>query len=338
MTLTIVLASFYIFFMPISLWIISLAHKKIRIDKKREKAQKKKQKNFNEDNLPKPLMGRIRRNLKFARKDTRAFTIKKPKGGEPPKSPITNRMFYLALWIIGLLIVVISSFIGSYVATAIGFFIFYLNVIIAYIRSSKIIKIRDKKIAKMVEIANSKLGQPSKEPSEVVNVLEWRDHIKPDKVEFYIPTSFSNSGEEGFLRHFNQFFGSQTAWVADDTDEEPGWDYDEGRVKLRSVPPLPKLAPWDEHYILNEAIAWSFFPIALGVENGVELKNPKNGEVEHVLGFDVSGEQAKVGKKAGVAVSGRITKSPMVFVGGGTGGGKALSVDTPILRLTLKED
>ena len=56
--------------------------------------------------------------------------------------------------------------------------------------------------------------------------------------------------------------------------------------------------------------------------------NPETGEIENVLGFDLSGEQGKVAKKAGYKMSPKITTSPMVFIGGGTGGGKSLTTDT----------
>lgn len=172
----------------------------------------------------------------------------------------------------------------------------------------------------MFEIAQSKMGlssEFSENPQQAIRVLEWADPLKPNKVQFDVPTTFGQEGEEGFLRQFNQVFGNETAWVPFDDAENgvPGWNYEEGTATFRAVPPLPTMAPWDEHYVIGEGVAWSFFPIALGVENGVALPNPQTGEVENVLGFDLSGEQTKIGKKAGLTVGPEITTSPMCLTG-----------------------
>ena len=90
---------------------------------------------------------------------------------------------------------------------------------------------------------------------------------------------------------------------------------------------------WDEHYIINENIAWSFFPLGLGVEGGVLLENPETGEMEHVLGLDLNGNQVKLAKKKGLTIGNELVRSPQTLVGGQTGGGKALSLDTEILIL-----
>jgi hypothetical protein len=213
-------------------------------------------------------------------------------------------------------------------------------VIYGYKSADKLMKIREAVYTRMFSVARTKLGQNGeyeKNPQSVIRVTEWRDFIKPQKVEFDIPDSFGEEGAEGFMKQFNQLFGRETAWVPSDSEETPGWDFDKGVLTIGAVPPLPREAPWDEHYVLADGVAWSFFPIGLGVEHGLELPNPKTGEIENVLGFDLSGEQGGIAKKFGLNMSQSITTSPMALIAGGTGGGKALSVDTMIRVLTAEE-
>lgn len=261
------------------------------------------------------------------------FGKKKKEGKEPSSSNIQNRQLFFLIWAAGLVIVIIGAFIGMWQIYVSAFMIFFFAMGFGIHASKELLETRAKIYRRMFEISQSKLGTSAEHadnPEAVIRVLEWSDPLKPSKVEFDVPTTFGQEGEENFLKQYNQVFGNETAWVPDNDVEtgKPGWNYDDGKATFRAVPPLPTMAPWLEHYINGEGVAWSFFPIALGVENGIELVNPNSGETENVLGFDLSGEQSGIGKKFGIKVGGEITTSPMAFVGGGTGGGKSLSEDT----------
>lgn len=333
MKLALALGLVYIIAMPVVLRLLALAHKKLLIDRKAAKVKNNRQ---SLKNLPKPIWPRWSERLSFTFKDQRSVVLKKPKkgsNGEPKTANIQNRQMFFLLWGVGLGLVVLGSFIGMWQLMVGGFLFFFVATTFGIKSANEIIVTRQSVYARMFSIARLKLGQSAEyedSPQAVISVLEWTDYVKPAKVEFQVPDSFGAEGEEGFLRQYNQIFGTETTWVPSDDPETgaPGWNYSEGKLTIHAVPPLPQMAPWDEHYVLDDGVAWSFFPIALGVENGVELPNPKTGETENVLGFDLSGEQAKVGKKHDIKVSPTITTSPMVFVGGGTGGGKSLSVDT----------
>lgn len=332
MTAIIILALVYILAYPLVLRIVTFLHRKLFIDGKIKRAKKKKKK-IDESKLPDPIWPKMRKLLLFAFKDSRGISFKK--GGT---SPIQRRFIYLGLWAAGLISTIISIALSHFSGTwfLIGIMFFTSFIIFGIFSSRDIIKIRDKLIYRMFEVASSKLGQSSeyaRNPGQVVRVKDWRDYIKPQKVEFDVPTTFSDESEEGFLRQYNQIFGRETAWVPDSTPDQPGWDYEKGIVTLRAVPPLPMKAPWSEHYVLDDAVAWSFFPLALGVENGLELTNPETGEKENVLGFDLSDEQADLAKKMGVNVASKIVTSPMVLIAGGTGGGKAWDSETDVLVL-----
>lgn len=298
-------------------------------------------------NAPEPSWPKWSGRLKFTRGDKRQFVLGKPKEGKQPKTlPLSRRQAYWGIRLLGLVFALLGGFLGLgkafFVLLVVAFIFYWISIFYGYFSANGLMTAREQLIKKMFSVARAKLNQSSEyeaNPQQVVRVVEWRDMIKPEKIEFDIPDTFGEEGIEGFMKLFNQNFGRETAFVAADNEEtgDPGWDFDKGVATIKAVPPLPRLAKWDEHYVINEAVAWSFFPIALGVEHGVELPNPQTGEAENVLGFDLSGEQAKLGAKMGIKVAPTITTSPMVLVGGTTGGGKSLSVDTLVEVLDSEE-
>lgn len=324
MQFTLILASVYIIAMPIIFRLIAFLHKKLVTERAMQKAGNNK---TLQNKIPQPIWRTWKERISFTMKDKRDAVLGKK------QINLQNRQLFFIIWGAGLAIVALGAFLENWKIYLPAYFIFFFAMGYGITASKDILQKREKMYKRMFEIAQSKLGMSSEyseNPQAVIRVLEWADPLKPNKVQFDVPTTFGQDGEEGFLRQFNQVFGNETSWVPFDDMENgtPGWNYEEGTATFRAVPPLPTMAPWDEHYVLGEGVAWSFFPIALGVENGVSLPNPETGEVENVLGFDLSGEQPKIGKKAGLAVGPEITTSPMAFIGGGTGGGKSLSVDT----------
>jgi len=333
----------YLIVMPILFRLAAFLHKKLLIEKR---AQKIKGNNAQAlKSLPKPLWPKWQELLKFALKDKRDLVLGKPKkgkGGEPTSSKMTNKQAFFLFHLISLAISIVGAVVGIWWVILIGYLGFFMTLQWAMKTAKPIIETRRKVLDRMFSIGQSKLGlsmEHKDNPQAVIEVLEWNDYVKPQKVRYQVPDNFGAEGEEGFLRQFNQLFGAETAWVPSPDMEAdpptPGWDYQSGQATFHAVPPLPTMAPWSERYVLSPGIHWAFFPLALGVENGVELMNEESGELEYVLGFDLSGEQAKEGKKNGLKVSPTITTSPMVFIGGGTGGGKSLSADTLVEVLSF---
>lgn len=327
-----ILVGVYIIVMPIILRLIPFLHKKLVIQKKMQKMPANEQARY-KPNLLAPIW---KERLSYTMKDKRDFSLtsgKKKKDKEPSSSKIQNRQMLLLIWAVGLLTVIVGAFLMNFYVLGAGYIIFFFAAGFGITASKDMIEARKRIMTRLYEIANSKLGigvEHAENPGAVIRVLEWSDPLKPAKIEFDVPTTFAQEGEEGFLRQFNQVFGQETTWVPFDDKEtgKPGWNYEDGIATFFAVPPLPTAAAWSEHYVRGEGVSWSFFPIALSVENGLSLPNPETGEVENVLGFDLSGEQVGLAKKYGLKIGGEITTSPMVFVGGGTGSGKALSVDT----------
>lgn len=338
MQTALILVAAYIMVMPIIFRLLGFAHRRMVTDRKTEKMRRGPGKVATSD-LPKPIWPIWKERIAYTLKDKRTISLGKKKDGRTkpgaePAGGLQNRVAFLLIWALGLILVAIGAFTQQWLYLVLpGFLIFFFAMGFAIGASKDILEARKKMYQRMFNLAQSKLGIPAKyadTPQAVVQVLEWADPLKPTKVCFHnIPESFAMEGEEGFLKQFNQVFGQENAWVPFENQEtgDTGWNYDAGTVTLFSVPPLPTMAKWDSRYVLDPNVAWSYFPIALSVNNGLSLTNPDTGEVENVLGFDLSGEQVKLSAKTGTPLGPEVTTSPMVFVGGGTGGGKSWDSD-----------
>lgn len=315
---------------PIIVRLICVAHTEVFIKRKQMRTPKSRQSSLK---LPDPIWPKLKQHVAFALKDERPMSFGKK---EPSPDGIANKKVVKIIWFLGLITSGALAYMGMWEYFAVGAIFFCLAIIFSFVVASPILKGRRDIMTKLFQIGQSTLGlsaEHANNPNAVIQIVEWREILTPSKIVFQIPTTFSDSGCEGFLRQFNQVFGQESTWVPfnDMESGKPGWNFADGVLTIREVPPLPTRAPFSAHYVLDPGIAWSFFPIALGVENGVELMNPETGQTENVLGFDLSGEQVGLSRKLGNVCSPQITTSPMVFIGGTTGGGKALSVDTKVL-------
>lgn len=322
--------------LPFLTWLVCFAHKRLFITKKLQNMPRSRQA---QANLPTPLWPRLKEKISFALKDTRPFSLNQKK---PKSEGASSKGVLRGMWLSGLGLAVAAPAVGDWRLLGLSVLPYVLFLIFSVIIATPILKARKQLYQKMFEVGQGTLGLGSEfaeNPQAAIEVLEWRDILTPSKIRFVVPTKFNADSEENFQRQFNQVFGQESTWVPFNDPESgtPGWNYKEGFVTLKETPPLPTMAPWDEHYVLDPSVAWSFFPIALGVEGGIELENPKTGEVENVLGFDLSGEQASLSKKLGKYCSPTITTSPMVLTAGGTGGGKALEIGTVVSKVILEE-
>lgn len=317
----------YLFGLPLLVVLYAVLQRKLVHDKQFERAQAKAAKNkvkLDPDEFPLPAGAVIKKRLSFAMKDKRPFTFAKKQFSQ-------NRIVVAIVWAVGLALAAISGLVSP-VLFAVAAVVFFVAYGIAYYSPAKLLQQREELISGIEEIYQDCIARGKNPPKgrQAVEVVEWRDLVTPQKIKFFIPKTFSSSGEDGFMTQFNQIYGTETTWVPSFEGDDNGWDYANSSLVIYAVPPLPRMAPWHERYVLGEGVGWSFFPIALGVENGLELPNEETGQIEHVLGYDVSGKAAKVAEKAGLKMSPRITTAPMVLVAGGTGGGKAHPVDTKI--------
>lgn len=303
----------YILGMPLLLRLVCVGHTQFFIKRKQSKLPRNK---LTQTNLPKPLWPKIKERVKFTLKDTRGFQLGKPKKSK--EGGLTNKQAIFVFWFAGLIISLAIAYTGNWKLLLFMPILFMVPITYSLISASPVIKGREQLYVKMYEIGKSTLGisaEYTDQPQAVIQVLEWREILKPNKVRFQIPTTFNADSSENFIRQFNQVFGTETTWVPFDDPEtkKPGWNFAEGELTLKETPPLPQMAPWSEHYVLDPSVSWSFFPIALGVEDGIEVQNPKTGEMENVLGFDVSGTQPELSKKLGTYCSPTITTSPMAL-------------------------
>lgn len=258
------------------------------------------------------------------------FTIK-----DPRNTPIPFRLIFLAIYISGLFVSALAGWQSSGKLFGISIIIAYVSMLFSLISANKIVVEREQVLKRMLELKGSKMRLRDREKGMIpridreFKITEWHeDLINPIKMEIYMPTDFDLLSVDGFLESFNLIFGANGQWVSD--DNSGGFDFNAGVASIRVSPKLPQIAMWHERYLDPKHIHWSYFPLALGSENGVPLVNEETGETERVLGFAVNSGQEKLSKKNGVNIGPEVVASPQILVAGGTGGGKSLECTTPI--------
>jgi len=268
------------------------------------------------------------------------FTIK-----DPRNEPVSYRLIYFAIYFVGLAISIYAGFVGNFIFLLTSFFVSYVSVIFSYVTANKIVKERDTVLNRMLELKGSKMRFINKEKGAIVTpdtefkIVKWgEDLVNPEKMYLYMPTDFDILEVDRFLESFNLVFGANGQWIADDSDETyGGFDFNAGVAAIKVSPKLPSIAKWNERYLNSKDIHWSFFPLALGSENGVPVYNEELDRTEHVLGFAVNGGQEKLSKKNGANIGKEITSAPQVLVAGATGGGKSLQSDT-VVKVVIDEE
>lgn len=268
------------------------------------------------------------------------FTFK-----DPRKKPIPFRIIFLIIYTIGAVISFIGGLNGNWKLLLTSIVIAYVAFIFSIITANKIVTERDVVLKRMLELKGSKMRFTNRDkgyipsPATEFKVLEWSEDLTtPIKMYIYMPTDFDLMEVDGFLESFNLVFGGNGQWISDDTDKQyGGFDFNAGVAAIRVSTPLPQMAMWHERYLDPKDIHWSYFPLALGSENGVPLFNEDLQVTEHVLGFAVNGGQEKLSKKNGVTLGPEVTSSPQVLIAGGTGGGKSLKSSTPVHVIIEKE-
>lgn len=323
----------YVVLLPLTIFIIAKLYKFFRITLKIRRARKKKRK-IDYSSLPQPIGPKMLKRVKFAFKDKRgmAFVPKKP-------TRVQTRWVFFGLWIAGLLSALLAGYLVSFTWGLVSWGLGLIALFFAIKTADKAVRKRNKVVERIADMAARQFKIPRKpedSPNSIVVVDKWVDYTKPEYVRIMSEKSFDPNAQKLFMEEFNRTYGQLRAWVPDSDAPDTqgtGWDHENGVGYLKSKPPLPSKADWHEDYVLNPGIAWSFFPLALGLEDGVEMNNPFTGEPVNVLGFDVSGLQKDVGKEAGLTVSKNIGTTPQAFIGGSTGGGKAHPIDTPVVVL-----
>lgn len=261
------------------------------------------------------------------------FTLK-----DPRNKPAPFRLIFLLVYTVGLIVATIGGFISNGKMLALSIFIAYSACLFSIITANKIVMERNQVLKRMLELKGSKMRFMNRDKGAIINpdsefkILEWSEDLThPTKMHLYMPTDFDILEVDRFLESFNLVFGGNGQWVSDDTDKNyGGFDFNAGVAAIKVSAQLPPRADWHERYLDKEHIHWSYFPLALGSENGVPVYNEDLGITEHVLGFAVNGGQEKLSNNNEVVIGKEITSAPQVLIAGGTGGGKALDSNTPI--------
>lgn len=257
---------------------------------------------------------------------------------DPRNKPIPFRLVFLLIYFAGAGVSVAGGFTENAGFLALAIPISYFSMFFAYISANGVVSERDVVSKRMLELKGSKMRFVDREkgaitrPESEFRILEWdEDLTSPKKMHIYMPTDFDILEVDRFLESFNLIFGSNGQWIADTDDKDyGGFDFNAGVAAIKVSGRLPQIAMWHERYLSSKDIHWSYFPLALGSENGVPVYNEELDKVEHVLGFAVNSGQEKLSKSNNVAIGPEITAAPQILIAGGTGGGKALSSDTKV--------
>lgn len=252
---------------------------------------------------------------------------------DPRSSPIPFKLIFLLIYVTGAIMSLYGGFVINAKMLLISIVIAYVSAIFSYITANRIVTERDQVLNRMLELKGSRMKFANRDkgyiatPGQEFKVLKWsEDLVSPEKMYLFMPTDFDILEVEGFLESFNLIFGGNGQWISDHTDKKyDGFDFNAGVAAIRISPKLPNIAMWHERYLNPKDIHWSYFPLALGSENGVPVYNDELGITEHVLGFAVNSGQEKLSKKNGVLIGPEITAAPQILVAGGTGGGKSLN-------------
>lgn len=271
------------------------------------------------------LSEKISKRVKFTMSDSR-------------KDPVPFKIIFIAIYVAGLMVSAIAGLMNSFKIFLFSLVIAYGAITFAYVSANKIVSARDEVLKRMLELKGTKMKHLNRGAGKratinnELKVIEWsEDLVNPAKMHIYMPTDFDIMAVDSFLQSFNLIFGSQGQWVADKGDKDyGGFDFNKGVAAIKVTPPLPQLAKWHTRYLNPEKVHWSFFPLAIGSENGIPIYNEETGRVEPVLGFSVNSGQNKLSAKNGDTIGDEIVAAPQILVGGGTGGGKSLHVETPV--------
>lgn len=268
------------------------------------------------------------------------FTLK-----DPRKKPIPYRLIFILIYLIGAGLAIFGGLAENWAFLGLALIAQYISIIFSAITAKSIISKRDAVLERMLDFKRNKMRLVNREkgvlvtPEMEIKVMEWdEDLVTPTKLHLYMPTDFDILHVEGFLESFNLIFNSNGQWIADETDEQhDGFDFNAGVAAIRVSPKLPSIANWHERYLNPKYIHWSYFPLALGSENGVPVYNEEEDRFESVLGFSVNSGQEKLSKKNEVKIGSEVVAAPMTLIAGGTGGGKSL-VSTTVVKVIVDKD
>lgn len=170
-----------------------------------------------------------------------------------------------------------------------------------------------------------------------IDNIQWDEENKPTDFEIYLPVGYDSLQYNTFLDKLSQQFGRGRPF---ETNNEIagriGYD-SENRIAIITLQqPLPDLAMFDERYVLNDTVQWSYFPLGIGSRGGIPFKDPNTGEEIRLCGFDVNGAQQKFLKKKGIFVGGDLMPSPHAIMAGVTGGGKSVCQRSVIFECLLR--
>lgn len=167
-----------------------------------------------------------------------------------------------------------------------------------------------------------------------VDELEWDEEDKPIRMTISIPIGYNSLEQNTFLDKLTIEFGRGRPWEID--EENGGWNNEIKKAKLYLQKALPEIAMFDERYLLNDMVQWSFFPIGISSRGGVPYTDPETGAEIRIAGCDLNGQQGKFMRKKGLYVGSDLMPAPHILGAGVTGGGKSVVQRNVILSCLMR--
>lgn len=158
-----------------------------------------------------------------------------------------------------------------------------------------------------------------------IDNIEWDDENKPTDFDIYLPVGYDDLQFDTFLNKLSAQFGRFRPFeINNEIDGRLGYD-SENRVTIVTLQQkLPDMALFDERYLLNEDVQWSYFPLGIGSRGGIPFIDPNTGKEIRLVGFDVNGAQSKYMSKKGIYTGPDLMSSPQALGAGMTGSGKSV--------------
>lgn len=172
-----------------------------------------------------------------------------------------------------------------------------------------------------------------------IDNIQWDEENKPTDFDIYLPVGYDSLQFNTFLDKLSRQFGRGRPFeVNNEIAGRVGYD-SENRIAIITLQqPLPDLAMFDERYVLNDEVQWSYFPLGIGSRGGIPFKDPNTGEEIRLCGFDVNGAQGKFMKKKGLYVGADLMPSPHAIGAGVTGGGKSVVQRNVLIECLMRPE
>ena len=350
-TIPLILLFLYLLLTPVT----SFALK--RFDRRREAKLLEKNKGQGKaarmQNAYNPIYPRWKKHIKYANRDSRHVAIALPKipgvkqkggaegekeGGSNPSTfelPKVKRwMVTWGIYLVGAICWLAAPLTKQYLTLIpAGFAFWVLYIVISLISPKRLLKARAEVENKLATFGKTLLK--AEDETDCYTVYQWDEEtmLEPVTLTYKVPLTFPPAGgpEQALLKCLTAFVTDSRTYVLDTTEGKTGLNLHKGTLDIRAKPPMPTVAIFKPHFILDECVEPGLFATGFGDSGGMLMpKEPGSEEMVTVMYCNLSGKGVPHAEKYGKDLDS--PPGPMVMVVGPTGSGKAESLDDNIKR------